>query len=90
MSDTGPGQEAAPPARPNANYMTEAEAEQRWCFYAQPNTGRYSDTPAPTGAYAQTRCNASGCLAWRWNTTGSATTPPTYGFCGLAGSPSLT
>jgi len=70
------------PDRPNMNCMTEEEAKDKWCFVAQPGTGR-TDSDGPNDPYSQTRCNASDCAAWRWFIDGSGQT--TYGSCGLAG-----
>jgi len=74
------------PDRPNANYMTEDEAAQKWCFFCT-TPSSFRETPAPTDHYLQTRCNASDCAAWRWDTTQGDL--KVYGFCGLAGSPTL-
>jgi len=70
------------PDRPNVNCLTEDEAETKWCFVAVLNSGR-QEPGQPNDPYSQTRCNGSGCAAWRWFIDGSGQT--TYGSCGLAG-----
>jgi hypothetical protein len=71
-----PEQQATPPPR-TPNCITEAQAAQLWCFFAQLNQAR---STAPAGPFQQTRCIGSQCCGWRWDDTN-------YGYCGIAGSP---
>ena len=73
--------------------MTEEEAMTKWCPFARildrSDVGAginrpltmldADDSTLPTWQAAETRCIASGCMAWRVYTDLS------HGFCGLAG-----
>lgn len=82
--------------------MTEEEAMTKWCPFARildrSDVGAginrpltmldADDSTLPTWQAAETRCIASGCMAWRrYLITGSggACQESNDGFCGLAG-----
>jgi len=70
--------------------MTENEALRKTCpnmtYCVNPDhVAQYNATPE----YGQSSCQASGCMAWRWET--SINQPEEggliNGYCGLAGKP---
>lgn len=69
--------------------MTEDEAKTKWCplvrtgLTAGMSVNRHvADAPdAIDGVYDETRCRASGCMAWRRNVFRAG------GYCGAFGKP---
>ena len=71
--------------------MTEDEAKTKWCPFSRSATNDDASINRPGTDTAEaevqflrdnTRCIASGCMAWRWR---ALNTGPREGCCGLAG-----
>ncbi len=67
--------------------MTEEDAKKRWCPFARAHwSGGVESEYQGNRFFAEdgvtsdpsTACLASGCMAWRWVSSG-------HGYCGLAG-----
>ena len=74
--------------------MTEAEAKTKWCpmvrFVIGPQSSTWQESALDnrSGMTGESRCLASGCMAWRTHPGASdyQRAEPT-GYCGLAGKP---
>jgi len=72
--------------------MTQDEAKKRWCPFTRValRQGLSANRTASKGGYAdiadETRCVASGCMAWQW-TGHNAPNGESEGYCGLARKP---
>lgn len=73
--------------------MTEDRAKEKWCPFSRValDEGMAANRTASMGrgGYAdiaeETRCLASGCMAWRWSTIVARAPILSEGHCGLAG-----
>ena len=82
--------------------MTQEEAKTKWCpmvrtglvagMAVNHHAGSRLDAPPQGGVHDETRCVASACMMWRWDSlpASGSVVHAAYepkGYCGLAGAP---
>ena len=70
--------------------LTEAEAKTKWCRHVRTGltAGMAVNHHVGGDVHDETRCIATGCMAWRWMYSPESEEVEPRGYCGDAGRPS--